>query len=426
MSNALTPEKLVQRILDKVETDHDTTRDLIQELFTVITEQLKVSDRMALYGFGTFKKTFVEESTGRNPQTGEPLTIPSHFRVKFSPASALAVRINSEYSNLQPVILDDEILKDEEEEHEGLLIKAMKYELDYQKKSSGEAAMTQPHTMVHGTSVIAPVEEGTQPALTVVSREQDEETRALADAVSSTSQKESRKGIYYTAGALLAIVLLLGGIYWGTRGTSSETEAPVEVRTVVQQTESVSEERAEPPVDTAREEAPPERAAPAEESEPPVSAAAEPVEPENPAVAVQSQTAAPLPSEPYSISSGDSFSVIARDMWGNIHLWPYLYRTNRESYPDPDFLHPGDSILIPPRPDISGQAEEIESSIMMAYRRYRTLIEEQQSSSRNANRAISSHYVLAGGETLYPSFLERYKNRIRPEDIQRVEEILKR
>ena len=424
MSNALSPEKLIQRILDKVETDHDTTRDLIQELFTVITEQLKVSDRMALYGFGTFKKKFIDESPGRNPQTGEPLTIPSHFRVKFSPASALAVRINAEYNNLQPIILDDKILKEENEEHEGLLIKAMKYELDYQKNSSREAALSQPHTMVHGTSVIAPVEERIQPALTVVSREQEEETQALAHAVSSVSRKESKKGIYFTAAALLAIILLLGGIYWGTRGTPSETDTPLEVRTVIQKTETVSEELSTVPIDSIPEDAPLKRPSAPVVDDTPESEADEPTETEPPAAAMGGSPTF-QPSESYSINSGDSFSVIARDMWGNIHLWPYLYRTNRESYPDPDFLHPGDSILIPPRPDISDQAKEIESSIMMAYGRYRTLIKEQKGSSRNANREISSHYVLAGGETLYPAFLERNKNRIRPEDIRRVEKIIK-
>ena len=426
MSNLLTPEKLVQRILDKVETDHETTKDLIQELFTVITEQLKVSDRMALYGFGTFKKIFVEESTGRNPQTGEPLTIASHFRVKFSPASALAVRINAEYSNLQPIILDDEMLNKEEEEHEGLLIKAMKYELDYRKKTSGEAAMAQPHTMLHGTSVIAPVEERTQPALTVVGREQEEETRALADAVSSSSRKESRKGIYYTAGALLAIVLLLGGIYRGTRGADSAPRTPVEVRTVVQQTETAPAEIPTASIETVVEDPSPQKTAGQLETEPVKTAAAEPAHTEQTIGAANSGNPHSGTSEPYSITNGDSFSIIARDMWGNIHLWPYLYKTNRKNYPDPDFLHPGDSILIPPRPDIAGQGTEIESSIMMAYQRYRALIEEQSGSSRNSNREISSQYVLAGGETLYPAFLDRNKSRIRPEDIRRVKDILNR
>jgi len=122
-------------------------------------------------------------------------------------------------------------------------------------------------------------------------------------------------------------------------------------------------------------------------------------------------------AESYEITPGDTFSILARERWGQIELWPYLYDLNKHRFPDPDFIRPGDRILIPPRPEVDRQKEEIESSIMTAYDRYRTLIYAQEGNPRNGNRLRSVHNVLSGGRELYPDFIERYRNEIRPEDM---------
>ena len=415
MSNSLTPEKLILRLLDKVETDHDTTRDLIHELFSIITEQLKTEDRMALHGFGTFKRIFVDETTGHNPQTGEPLTIPAHYRIKFSPAAAMADRINKEFRDLKPVILTEEI-------HEGLLAKALRYEHIFQQEKYKQSS--QQTTMVHGTAALSPAAEfarAPEPELEPVTVPESE-ARALAEAISaetepddpadSSSRWKKNRRFVYTAAALMAIALLLGGIYHNSR-RDVPTAEPVEIKTVkISQT-------VQPPMPDLQEKPEINTAIP-----PPVIEKEENIQKTPPPPLPEEQQ--PGKPEPYRIASGDSFSVIARSVWGNIHLWPYIYDSNKENYPDPDILRPGDNILIPQKPDPVTQIDKIESSILSAYRRYRSLIEEQQNSPRNAMRVISSRYVLAGGERLSPSFLDRYKDKIRPEDIRRVKDELLR
>ncbi len=419
MSNSLTPEKMIRRILEKVETDYDTTKGLIQELFTIITEQLKESDRMALHGFGTFKKIHVDETEGRNPQTGEPLTIPAHYRIKFSPAAALADRINAEYRDLKPVLLDN-APEPAQDVHEGLLVKAMRYEHSFHKDDQQEAASLTQHIEIHGTSLVAPAEHNSGSPLTVVNRDEDE-TRALAKAVSENSEKSEKKGYFYTAAALLAIALLLGGIYWGTRRAEPKEIPPSEITPMAGMKETDEAVPAgQQEISNHREPDPPPGEA-AVQQEPQISEA---IAAEK--AAAPSETAITQESRTYSITSGDSFSIIARDVWGNIHLWPYLYEANKDSYPDPDYIRPGDTIIIPPRPDEVTQIDQIESSILQAYQKYRSLMDEQNSSWRNIRRAASSRNVLASGEILSPSFLDRNKSSIRPEDIQRVEEILER
>ena len=51
---------------------------------------LKKGDRVALVGFGSFAVSKRNERTGRNPQTGQPITIKAKKVVKFKAGSDLA------------------------------------------------------------------------------------------------------------------------------------------------------------------------------------------------------------------------------------------------------------------------------------------------------------------------------------------------
>lgn len=53
-----------------------------------VTEAVAAGDKVALVGFGTFEKTEMKERTGRNPQTGETITIAAKAVPKFHPGKA--------------------------------------------------------------------------------------------------------------------------------------------------------------------------------------------------------------------------------------------------------------------------------------------------------------------------------------------------
>lgn len=62
----------------------------LQSLQNGIMEAVKKSDgRISLSGFGTFSKSHRKARTGRNPQTGETITIKASSTVKFSPHKKL-------------------------------------------------------------------------------------------------------------------------------------------------------------------------------------------------------------------------------------------------------------------------------------------------------------------------------------------------
>jgi DNA-binding protein HU-beta len=54
------------------------------------TDALKKGDRVALVGFGSFAVSERNARTGRNPQTGQPITISAKKVVKFKAGSELS------------------------------------------------------------------------------------------------------------------------------------------------------------------------------------------------------------------------------------------------------------------------------------------------------------------------------------------------
>ncbi len=50
------------------------------------------------------------------------------------------------------------------------------------------------------------------------------------------------------------------------------------------------------------------------------------------------------------VESGESLSSIAAAPFGNLHLWPALYRANRDQIKDPSQLYPGQTLSIPATP----------------------------------------------------------------------------
>jgi len=58
-------------------------------VFSTITKALKKKDPVTLIGFGTFKVAQRKARKGRNPQTGQEMTIKAKKVAKFVPGKAL-------------------------------------------------------------------------------------------------------------------------------------------------------------------------------------------------------------------------------------------------------------------------------------------------------------------------------------------------
>lgn len=63
---------------------------MLNGLIEIIQENMAKGDNVQLIGFGTFSVTERAEREGRNPATGESMTIPAKRVVKFKPGTALS------------------------------------------------------------------------------------------------------------------------------------------------------------------------------------------------------------------------------------------------------------------------------------------------------------------------------------------------
>lgn len=74
-------------------TKTDATK-AIDATFAVITEALVKGDKVPVVGFGTFDVSKRAAREGRNPRTGEKVTIAARKAVTFKPGTALKDAVN--------------------------------------------------------------------------------------------------------------------------------------------------------------------------------------------------------------------------------------------------------------------------------------------------------------------------------------------
>ena len=64
------------------------TETILKEALSFIKSQVEQGDEVAIHNFGVFKLKERAERTGRNPATGEEITIPASSSVGFKPTKA--------------------------------------------------------------------------------------------------------------------------------------------------------------------------------------------------------------------------------------------------------------------------------------------------------------------------------------------------
>jgi len=87
--------ELISAVAEQAGLSKADTGKALEALINVVTDTLKQGDEVRISGFGTFGISERAERQGRNPQTGEAITIAASKSVKFSPAAALKAMVNT-------------------------------------------------------------------------------------------------------------------------------------------------------------------------------------------------------------------------------------------------------------------------------------------------------------------------------------------
>ncbi len=85
----MTKAELVAKIAEKANLSKKDAEAALNAFMDTVKEALAAGEKVSLVGFGTFEVVQRAARKGRNPQTGEEITIPATKAPKFRPGKGL-------------------------------------------------------------------------------------------------------------------------------------------------------------------------------------------------------------------------------------------------------------------------------------------------------------------------------------------------
>jgi DNA-binding protein HU-beta len=85
----MTKSELIQSVARETSMSQSQASKVVNSVFETITRNLHNGEEVRLTGFGTFRMIETKERPGRNPRTGQAITIPAGRRVGFTAGSGL-------------------------------------------------------------------------------------------------------------------------------------------------------------------------------------------------------------------------------------------------------------------------------------------------------------------------------------------------
>ena len=86
--------ELVAAMAEQTNLSKKDAEAALKAFIDVVSEELKKGEKVQLVGFGTFEVSERAAREGRNPQSGEPMTIAASKAPKFKAGKALKEAVN--------------------------------------------------------------------------------------------------------------------------------------------------------------------------------------------------------------------------------------------------------------------------------------------------------------------------------------------
>lgn len=80
---------IAESVADTHKISKKLANDVVKSVFSGIETRLRNGHEVSIIGFGVFIGVPTMERQGRNPQTGEPITIPAKISMKFKPSKTV-------------------------------------------------------------------------------------------------------------------------------------------------------------------------------------------------------------------------------------------------------------------------------------------------------------------------------------------------
>lgn len=381
------------------------TEDFLRELFALISDELEKGESVKVPGLGVFKSIEVEARKSVNVNTGEETMIPGHRKIVYMASKELSATVNEPFSMFQTIELTDEAVTElegaeaAEPEPEAVCdvpFASTVYELEepeviaeseLERESAQEAASELIPELPEAASGImqeqpAPFESASEEASDLceateppVSADSDDDLKDFKDLKDSKDSKDfndfndlndlkettdpdisedsevpaiPKKRFWpgflvgFAAACLIAFVAVWALFEYGV--LSSERLAEAEPKPAVKAAAMTHASAEVPSVEPDKSKAEPEQAA----EEPEVQ------QPEVQKSAPEAETEPPVPTQPSdkkvydTITKTRYLTTMAKDHYGNYHLWPYIYKENEKILGHPDRIRPGTKVVVPP------------------------------------------------------------------------------
>ncbi len=85
----LTKKDLIEVVAKKANITNKAARDAVHTMLSTIRDSLKRGEKVVLTGFGTFSTRSRAQRVGRNPKTGERITLAARKAPGFTPGKSL-------------------------------------------------------------------------------------------------------------------------------------------------------------------------------------------------------------------------------------------------------------------------------------------------------------------------------------------------
>lgn len=92
----MTKKDLIEKVRDISGFQRKEAEEMVESILDIIKNTLASGEEVKITGFGKFVVNQKQDRTGRNPQTGEPLTITARKILTFKPSIILKQELNGD------------------------------------------------------------------------------------------------------------------------------------------------------------------------------------------------------------------------------------------------------------------------------------------------------------------------------------------
>jgi len=91
----MTKADIFEKVAENLGYTKKESAVLVESVFSIIKSTLESGEKLKIAGFGNFEVKQKADRRGRNPQTGETITIEARRILTFKPSQVLKSAINS-------------------------------------------------------------------------------------------------------------------------------------------------------------------------------------------------------------------------------------------------------------------------------------------------------------------------------------------